>query len=163
MTSNGKEWNPLDPHAWARALGLVHVPMFGSARGLAHRETLCAADGDASSFAHSVSDDSSLAYENEPLSWAWSANLRHSLIINERSEEMFLRRWDTPSGTVRKFRLAKNPRAASDFLELLQKSPTPRVEDVVLFVLVLSGQFVNPSVRRWFGRDQGAERTADWH
>ncbi len=135
MSSNGTEWNPLDPRAWARALGLVHVPMFGSHSPSLTGNHSVLLDGDSSSFAHSVSDDSSLAYENEPLSWAWSANLRHSLIINAQSEEMFLRRWDAPSGTVRKFRLAKNPRAASDFLGLLQKSATPRGEDVILFVL----------------------------
>ena len=135
MIAKDKEWNPLNPHAWARVLGLVHVPMFGLRKELPVGSHSVLLDGDASSFALSVTEDSRFTYDDDPLSWAWSANLRHSVIINERSREMFLRRWDGPSGTVRKFRLPKNPQAASGLLEILGKSPRPRPDDVVLFVL----------------------------
>ena len=135
MIAKDKEWDPLNPDIWARVLGLVHVPMFGSREKQLVGSHSVLLDGDASSFALSVTEDSRFTYDDAPLSWAWSANLRHSVIINERSREMFLRRWDGPSGTVRKFRLPKNPQAASGLLEILGKSPRPRPDDVVLFVL----------------------------
>ena len=130
-----EKWSPLHPRAWAHVLGLVHVPMFGLGANSRMGDHSVLLDGEASSFALSVTDDSSLVYENDPLSWAWSANLRHSLIINQPSEEVFLRRWDGPSGAVRRFRLPKNPRAAVELLGILEKSPAPALEDVVLFVL----------------------------
>ena len=135
MTGNGREWSPLNPSAWARVLGLVDVPMFGSRPRPPAGQHAVLLDGESTSFALSVIDDRDFAYETEPVSWAWSANVRHSLIINPQSEEMFLRRWDAPSGSVRRFRLAKNPQAANDLLGILQDSHAPRLEDVVLFVL----------------------------
>jgi methylase of polypeptide subunit release factors len=135
MSDNGREWNPLRPRAWANALGLVDVPMFGARENLPPGDHAVLLDGDSSSFAMSVTDDSGFAFANDPVSWAWSANLTHSLIINQTNDEMFLRRWDGPSGSVRRFRLARNPQAAGELLKIVQKSLPPRLEDVVLFVL----------------------------
>ncbi len=135
MTANGSEWNPFDSRSWARFLGLVHVPMFGknSASHPGNHSVLL--DGDVSSFSLSITDEAKFAFDTEPLSWAWSSNLRHTLIIQERTGEMFLRRWDGPSGAARRFRIASKPSGAFELLDIFKKSSTPRHDDVVLFVL----------------------------
>ncbi len=111
MIGNGREWNPVCPWAWADAQGWLTSRCSGREKIPSQETILSYSMGDSSSFAMSVTDDSDFAYDNEPVSWAWSANLRHSLIINQETvKEMFLRRWDSPPGSVRRFRLARNPR-----------------------------------------------------
>jgi hypothetical protein len=83
----------------------------------------------------SVTDDRELIRGDKALSWSWSANLRHLLLIDEPMGEMLLRRWDEPSGTMRRFRLAHGPQAALDLLNILEAAPAPRAEDVILFAL----------------------------
>ena len=92
-------------------------------------------DGPAASFMMSITDETQFVFDESPLSWCWSANLRHLLIVDRTSGEMFLRRWDTRAGTNRHFRLAKSPRAAIELMDVLEKAPTPRAQDVIVFAL----------------------------
>jgi hypothetical protein len=135
MVTNRDAWNPFDPWSWANFLGLVDVPAFGGASASQPGLHSVMLDGEAASFLMSVTDDSGFVFDESPLSWSWSANLRHLLVVNREAGEMFLRRWDAPAGSVRRFRLAKNPRAAFELLEILEKAPAPRAEDVILFAL----------------------------
>ncbi|MDP8237785.1 MAG: N-6 DNA methylase [Candidatus Hatepunaea meridiana] len=131
-----------DPKEWEKALGLVVVPLFGSQVGVrninpddSHSVML---NGKAASFALSITEDPNLSYAPDPISWSWSANLRHSLIIDKKREEMFLRRWDTPPDTIRRYRLpnrAKAAAASQELLKIIENNPAPRLEDVVLFVM----------------------------
>ena len=139
MINSIQEWNPTSPKAWSKVLGLVHVPMFGaltshilSTSKDVHSVLL---DGNAVSFSISVTDDPDFPFKSSPLSWSWSANLRHAVIIDQNSMEMYLRRWDTPLDTFRRFKAPKNPHAAIELFEIIQKGRPPRVEDVMLYVL----------------------------
>ena len=139
MYNRTEEWNPTSPVAWAQTLGLIHVPMFGPQtsyilKGLngCHSVLL---DGNAASFAITITDDSELSYDNKPLSWCWSSNLRHMIIIEQNSEKMFLRRWDTPPEEARIFKIPKNPQAVIELFRLIDKARPLYFEDVVIYVL----------------------------
>jgi hypothetical protein len=85
----------IDADDWARLLGLVDVPLFDRFRGKVppgiHRMMQ---DGDAASFACHVSPSKWLVEDVEPLGWAYSANVRHSVIFDPESAVATVRRWD---------------------------------------------------------------------
>ena len=134
MAANHNDWDPFDPSSWARVLGLVGTPAFGVTSAPLPGVHSVMLDGPVASFLMSVTDDKGFAFDDSPLSWSWSANLRHLLVISKEAGEMFLRRWDT-AGSTRRFRFVKDRRAAFEFLEILEKAPAPRAEDVILFAL----------------------------
>jgi adenine-specific DNA-methyltransferase len=90
-------WNPDLPESWARALGMVAVPLFGPARALdypgIHAVLL---DGDRASFAFTAGNADQLP-SDVPLSWSWSSNLRHTLIFDSGRRVLLVRRWDKPA------------------------------------------------------------------
>jgi adenine-specific DNA-methyltransferase len=119
-------WNPISPRAWARALGLVHVPLFGPSQDNTHQrppgEYAVLLDGRRSSFALCTGKDmSDLVQDQAPLSWSWSANLPRTFIVNERSGSVLYRRWDAPR-EVRRFPL---PRTWVEAVELFHEAENP--------------------------------------
>jgi predicted RNA methylase len=129
------DWDPTSPQAWAQVLGLVHVPMFGNRPHAPERgEHAVLLDGRRASFAISATDSSDTRYDDEPLSWTWSANVHHLLSIDVAKREMFLRRWDAP-GQMRHFRLPKHGRGAQELLSVIEAAPAPRSADVILHLL----------------------------
>lgn len=126
------EWDPVSPDSWARVLGLVHVPMFGSARPAAAGQNAVLVDGHRASFAI-VSGGPASDLSREPLDWSWSAYLNHVLLIDSANGAMTLRRWDRSDS--RKFRLPKTGQAAREMLGILEAAAEPRSADVVLHLL----------------------------
>lgn len=129
-------WDPKSPRSWANMLGLVHVPLFGNSTTPASKigDHAVLLDGHRASFAISAADNAHVTFDDEPLSWAWSANVCHLLTIDTTRSEMFLRRWDTP-GHMRHFRLPRHGRGAHEFLSLLENSSEPKTTDVILHIL----------------------------
>jgi adenine-specific DNA-methyltransferase len=85
------------PNRWARASGMVSVPLFGYARMDAPRgEHALLLDGEKASISVSIGDTDSLVQTKDPNSWSWSSNLIHSLIIDEKRKDLTIIRWDEP-------------------------------------------------------------------
>lgn len=137
MTAPGELWTPDDPVVWGRALGLAYVPLFGATR---ERPTEwpgdCAAllDGQRSSFAVCSIYERGREYDRAPVAWSWSANLNHTVIIDNANGLLFLRRWDSPD-TVRRFRLPVHPQGAEDLVSVLEGAALPACGDVILRML----------------------------
>lgn len=127
-------WEPSSPDAWARVLGMTLVPLFGQCSpSHVPGEHAVLFDGLGASFIISVADSADINLEQEPLSWAWSANVQHVLMIDRTRGEMFLRRWD--SDQIRRFRLPKRGQGARELLALIENAPGPRAPDIVLHLM----------------------------
>jgi adenine-specific DNA-methyltransferase len=121
-------WTATSPSDWAKALGLVAVPLFDPTRTSresgAHTVLL---DGERSSFALSVCDpsDSSLT-KDKLLSWCWSANLTFNLVVPPDSWKVAIQRWDARE-PVRHFAITDEHGARSLFARMSApvKSPSP--------------------------------------
>lgn len=108
---------------------MAHSRLFG-ARDAPPGNHVVFLDGRAGSFALSIGADKDLIFDPQPVSWAWSSYLRHSLIITGTASQIFLRSWERPSEA---HKLAM-PRSASDAEALLQRLllvRRPRSGDVV--------------------------------
>ncbi len=117
-------WDPTSPEAWARALGMVPVALFGRGRddappGLHH----ALLDGPRASGALSIVDSEDSILSEALLSWSWSSNLRHSLTILRKDRVLLARRWDDP-GSVSDWPLP-TARGAMKILDSLTKIPEP--------------------------------------
>ena len=128
-------WQPYSPHSWASIMGLVYVPMFRPQAAEGRGEHAILLDGPRGSFALSRTDDRDLLFGDLPLSWAWSAHVRHALLIDRQREQVYLRRWDSP-GLIRRFRVPRG-QDATDLLRVMEQSPGPRTPDAVQRVLHL--------------------------
>ncbi|MGA2702493.1 MAG: N-6 DNA methylase [Isosphaeraceae bacterium] len=134
--SNGHiSWNPASSHSWAKMLGLVDVPLFSPAEQATKpgNPTLLQ-DGYAVSFAFMTSAGERLELQEDPLSWSWSSNVRHLLIVDPSVQRMFLRRWDRPA-EPRQFKTPQRGLGAEDLLALLEGAQPPRTPDVIRHVL----------------------------
>ena len=128
-----RDWNPTDPQSWSRALGLIHVPLFPDS--LAKKEPgkhAVLMDGQATSFALSICNDSR-ELEDRPLSWSWSSDVNHAVIVDSGREEFFVRRWDLP--LARRFRLPSKVSQTREIVDILRQSGALRAPDVVSHVL----------------------------
>lgn len=127
------DWNPSDPRSWSRALGLVHVPMFPDllAKKVPGNHAILM-DGQATSFALSVCDDAR-QLEDRPVSWGWSSDVNHAIVVDSERSEFFVRRWDFP--LVRRFRLPSQASQAREVICVLRKFGALRAPDVVSHVL----------------------------
>lgn len=115
-------WDPARAYAWAELFGLVTVPVFGSQRAAqtpqgTHSLML---DGFRASFILSTGPKQ-LLNGPEPLRWAWSANVIHTVAIEE--QKAVVRRWDTP--TVAKEWSVTNEREARSLFKSLEQSASP--------------------------------------
>src|SRR5688572_24009880 len=91
------DWNPLDPWSWAKAHGLVSVPLFGARREPLHpgRHHVLL-DGERIGIVFSSGRLGELPSVDNALSWSWSSNLTHSFVLDTSSRRLFVRRWDRP-------------------------------------------------------------------
>ncbi len=107
-------------------------------------------DGTRGSFAFSVMDDIRSAQSNDPVSWAWSSNVRHAVIVTPPDEMLYMRRWDDP-GLIRRFKLPTRGQVAIELFGEMQRSKAPRAVDAVKYVLgifrILRDAFRDEEVR----------------
>lgn len=89
-------------------------------------------DGQATSFALSICDDAR-RLEDRPVSWSWSSDVNHAVVVDSERGEFFVRRWDFP--LVRRFRLPSQASHAREVVHILRKSGPLRAPDVVSHVL----------------------------
>jgi hypothetical protein len=124
------DWDPESPEAWARALGLVSVPMFGrerASRMLGRPSVLL--DGELASFALFAGNSEELLAKPEPLSWSWSSNLTHTFFVDKSRDSLLIRRWDTT--TVESHSPLPSVRQASLILDELDASRPPIAPTVI--------------------------------
>ncbi|MBM3476674.1 MAG: hypothetical protein FJX75_25660 [Armatimonadetes bacterium] len=124
-------WEPTDPLAWASALGLAHVRLlpFGRQKEWAGACSVLL-DGRDSSFAFCSTAGNASPHDPRPLEWAWSANLRHLLMVDPTQNELLLRSCDEPAH----YRRFTPPPAAPDaegLLRVMAHRPPARDDDVV--------------------------------
>jgi hypothetical protein len=126
------DWNPFSTQHWAQWLGLAHVPLFGAAREQPTPGDLAVLlDGRRSSLAvYCPEDVGDLLNGPEPLSWSWSANVRHALIANRRAGTFVYRRWDAPSSST-KFSVPRTPADATKLFEKIGRLRTTDRGDVI--------------------------------
>lgn len=105
-------------------------PLFGSAESAPIGRHVVLLDGRAASFSLSIDDSPALLESLEPVSWAWSSFLRHSLTLTTNGTYLQLRTWDNS----RDSHSLRVPRTAADAEELVRKlarAPRPKAVDVV--------------------------------
>jgi hypothetical protein len=139
MATHNSSFDPLSSKDWASALGMVAVPLFGSASGAAHAkpqgEYAVLLDGRRSSLTIcSGKDLGAFIHAKEPLSWSWSANLRHTLIVNEKANSVIWRRWDLPS-FAQGFRLPRSRTDAQGVFSEIENAKNIQATDVVARML----------------------------
>lgn len=135
--SNGlHSWNPISSRSWADMLGLVNVPLFSPGEMPSFEgEAAVLQDGVRASFAFLSGEGSWREFSNEePLSWSWSADVRHLLIVDPSIDRMFLRRWDEP-GEFRQYKIPTRGLGAEELLSRIESAPDPKTPDVVRYVL----------------------------
>jgi hypothetical protein len=119
------------PSIWAKALGMVAVPLFGPERrnepGDEHAILL---DGPTASLAFTVGDSSSLLELPNPLDWAWSSNLTLSLILDRGGNRLFSRRWDRTEESPKEWVMPVESEVPDFYAELTRDSE-PSAETVV--------------------------------
>jgi adenine-specific DNA-methyltransferase len=128
-----RDWNPIDGRSWAGALGLAFVPMFPAveAKKLPGVHAVLM-DGHVTSFALSICEDSR-ELEDRPVSWSWSSDVNHAIVVDSQRKEFFVRRWDYP--LVRRFSLPSQAGHAREVINILKESGTLRAPDVISHVL----------------------------
>ena len=135
MKGRSSEWNPCSPRDWADLLGLVYVPLLPQSRdGDWEGEAAALLDGLPSSFAAYTTTTRGAEWESEILSWAWSAHLRHSLVLNTATSEAFLRRWDSREQALRAV-FPEHPADVHQLFAALGAGPAPTQPDVVSHLL----------------------------
>ncbi len=129
--ARNSSWDPFSSSDWARSLGLAHVPLFGAARPNRYGDLAVLLDGRGSSLAfYSPEDPQELINGIEPLSWSWSANVRHSLIANKKAGTLIHRRWDAPD-TSTKFQLPRTPADATQVFRKIETMRRGQQSDVI--------------------------------
>lgn len=78
-------------------MGLAAVPMFGAERKESQvGRYAILLDGESASAAIVIAASSSLPDTGDALSWAWSSNVTHSLLVDVERRAVEWRRWDRP-------------------------------------------------------------------
>lgn len=94
-----ERWNIESAQGWAKAIGLVPIPLFDSVRAEkvdgTHTVLL---DGEKSSFSLSVCSAESSDIVRQVRSWCWSANLRFGFVVRPHLNHVDIVRWDDPRG-----------------------------------------------------------------
>ncbi len=135
MSQLAGAWDPGDPRSWAACLGLVPVDLLPlERRSDWPAPATVLLNGRRSSFVACVAPDPDTVRRNSPISWSWSANLGHVLVLAQHDQEMLLRRWDDPTA-FRRFRLPRNVGGAEELLSEIDRDPAPREPDVLAYVL----------------------------
>ena len=88
------DWDPLSPLNWEKVFGLVALNYFGKNRTDAPNGMhLMMQDGKAASFAFHIGMQTAV----DPLGWAWSSNVRHTVGFDPHTKTATVRRWDDTS------------------------------------------------------------------
>jgi len=138
MQLEQQPWQPLSAQSWADHVGLVNVPLFSpqschTEEGAAGTAVLL--DGAASSFCFHVVEVTDELFDPRPLSWSWSANLRHTLVGDRSSDTLLLRRWHWPLERFERLPLPRRPLDAVELVNRLGAAKAPSAEDVVSYSL----------------------------
>lgn len=126
-------FDPFSAQSWSRPFGLVSVPMFGAARGVSGQHFVML-DGPRASFALSFGPTEILLSGHEPLSWAWSSNLRRLVVPDERTGRMYVRRWRLPN-VLEKQSIPRTEADAEAVLAAFEAEDKPRSADVIVRLL----------------------------
>jgi adenine-specific DNA-methyltransferase len=125
-----QEWDPKRPEAWAKLFGLVAVPMFDPrAKALPRGVHSLMLDGSRGSFLLSTTGPKQLLDGPDPLRWAWSANVTHTVRITEE-EQAVVRRWDSPD-MVHEWPVPNASEARSLFRSFERSPEAPSAESVI--------------------------------
>lgn len=125
-----EDWDPKRPDAWAELFSLIAVPMFGPHPGApappkgVHSLML---DGSRGSFILSTEGPKELLVGPNPIRWAWSANVIHTVAI--AGEKAIVRRWDSPG--VKEWQIRQERDARSLFRSLEQSPQPPTAQSVI--------------------------------
>ncbi|MGZ5436773.1 MAG: HsdM family class I SAM-dependent methyltransferase, partial [Pyrinomonadaceae bacterium] len=125
-----EHWDPKQPEAWAELFSLIAVPMFGPHPGApappkgVHSLML---DGSRGSFILSTEGPKELLVGPNPIRWAWSANVIHTVAI--AGEKAIVRRWDSPG--VKEWPIRQERDARSLFRSLEQSLEPPTAQSVI--------------------------------
>lgn len=125
-------WDSKRPDLWAQLLGMVAVPMFAPQEATPRRKGkhFLMLDGLRGSFVLSTAGPKSIIKGNDPVRWAWSANARHSVAVNETGEVAIVRRWDAPDDLEE--RPVRRESDARALLKSFEKSPQPPIGQSVI-------------------------------
>ncbi|HLP00093.1 MAG TPA: hypothetical protein VK171_15970, partial [Fimbriimonas sp.] len=133
-------WKMLDfdtthEDAWASALGLSKFDLFGPgfARDVPGKHTVLL-DG-TSSFLFSVSDDPTLAFDEEINNLAWSSNLRHCVRVIPALKELRILRATESSPMPRRYRSPSDARGLIEVFKLIEADKYSDRQDVVRVAL----------------------------
>jgi methylase of polypeptide subunit release factors len=127
------DWDPFDARSWSEALGLAFVPMFPAAEAKKlPGDHAVLMDGQVTSFALSICEDSR-ELEDWPVSWSWSSDVNHAVVVDSQRNEFFVRRWDYP--LVRRFTIPTQAGHAREVVKILKESGALRAPDVISHVL----------------------------
>ncbi len=125
------DWDSTSPVSWAVAAGMVRVPLFGSGRRHVptgnHSMLL---DGDDASVALSIGDVRDLIARPEPLSWSWSSNVIHAVLVDQETRRVAVRRWDQPHFLL-DLPAINEPRDAVTLIEKLAREAVPTQRTVI--------------------------------
>src|ERR1700722_15755712 len=150
------DWDPTNAEDWARQFGLVALPYFSQNRKDTPDGThLMMQDGGAASFALHIPKQSALLTGTQPLEWAWSAHVRHAVIIDPQTRNAVIRRWDDPA-YLEDRQLTSN-RVARRFIHELENLPKPIASvsgpDVITSTLQAFGELRNAIEQEYRGTD----------
>jgi len=119
-------WNPTSETAWASRFGFVAVPLFGKQRQPDQPGThFVLLDGQRSSLTFSRGNAQSLLVSRHPMEWAWSANVRGSILVDEKGTTIYGVNWDRPED-VRELPASEN--TADALLKNVEDTPPPSIE-----------------------------------
>lgn len=132
LTTISDPWDPYDAQSWASAFGFVATPLFGSG-GAASGDYTVLLDGAKSSMSFATGVDPLAAGLTE-LSYSWSANLLHLVVPDNKSERIYVRRWDDRT-VVRQFSAPDSHATAAHLLDKVAHLPKPGAPGVVEHVM----------------------------
>jgi adenine-specific DNA-methyltransferase len=126
-----ERWNIGNPDVWAALLGMLKVPVFDTQDAKRPEgDPSLLLDGSRGSFLLSTAITPSIGSELDLLGLAWSANVRHSVVIDASEGRALVRRWDAPDD-VTTWRI----RGAQDAVELSRlfkrSEPEPKGHSVI--------------------------------
>lgn len=127
------DWNPRSSQSWARLLGLVDVPLYGTSDAAAQNGSILL-DGQRGTFAFFEAPPDGPPIDDARRSSAWSANALHAVAIGRDDNLVHVERWDATGS--RRFELPKRGLDAEDIFKALQASPKARAASVVQHVLI---------------------------
>jgi adenine-specific DNA-methyltransferase len=122
-------WNPEDPELWARALGLVSLPLFGYRPNSSLDQHTALIDGESAGIAFTFGTEDDLLGERKALSWSWSSNLTHAFVLDRDQQRLHVGRWDRPD-EIESIDLPSQRRAA-DLVNSVAASGPPDGRTVV--------------------------------